>query len=71
MVLGLHSSTSVVLYDAVSILLVMDDGLGARELKSLTKSTIVSILLVMDDGLGVVGGDLLGLHSSTRSQSFL
>ena len=37
----------------VSILLVMDDGLGAKGMAVVGDPIGVSILLVMDDGLGV------------------
>ena len=53
----------------VSILLVMDDGLGDETVYFKVDSHGVSILLVMDDGLGEILW--AGLTRENKSQSFL
>ena len=53
MVLGLQEGFVHLKPSTVSILLVMDDGLGVLLECSAVARAAVSILLVMDDGLGV------------------
>ena len=54
MVLGTPSPASKTKSSVVSILLVMDDGLGDGIITHVLFNRRVSILLVMDDGLGAI-----------------
>ena len=70
MVLGEQLQDNIKTPVNVSILLVMDDGLGGLSYLFNVETVFVSILLVMDDGLG--GSEAQGGSQETAlSQSFL